>query len=183
MKTVKVLIWGFGAMGSTMGRMCAGISGLEISGVCDMAPERVGKSVGEALRQRDAADASEDEKAGGGSRNAYPAYLENVLIGNDIDRVIQESGADVALLATDSFVQKALPKIEKLVRKGLDVVSTAEEMAYPWISHPEESAQMDRLARKHKVSILGTGINPGFVMDLLVVMLSRRLSLGDGGTG
>jgi 2,4-diaminopentanoate dehydrogenase len=170
-KTVKVLIWGFGAMGSTMGRMCAGISGLEISGVCDMAPARVGKSVAEALRQRDAAEA-DGEETGSGGRNAYPAYLENVLIGDDIDRVIQESGADVALLATDSFVQKALPKIEKLVRKGLDVVSTAEEMAYPWISHPEESAQMDRLARKHKVSILGTGINPGFVMDLLVVMLS-----------
>lgn len=173
MKTVKVLIWGFGAMGSTMGRMCAGIGGLEISGVCDMAPERVGKSVAEVLRQRDAAEA--DEAAGAAAeagRGSYPAYLEEVLIGDDIDRVIQESGADVALLATDSFVQKALPKIEKLVRKGINVVSTAEEMAYPWISHPEESAQMDRLARKHKVSILGTGINPGFVMDLLVVMLS-----------
>ncbi len=166
MDTIKVLIWGFGAMGSTMGRMCAGINGLEISGVCDMAPERVGKSVAAALKERDAA---ETEASGG---DAYPAYLEHVIIGDDIDRVIQESGAEIALLATDSFVEKALPKIEKLVRKGLNVVSTAEEMAYPWISHPEESAQMNRLARKHNVAILGTGINPGFVMDLLVVMLS-----------
>src|SRR6056297_2131607 len=166
MDTIKVLIWGFGAMGSTMGRMCAGINGLEISGVCDMAPERVGKSVAAALKERDAA---ETEASGG---DAYPAYLEHVIIGDDIDRVIQESGAEIALLATDSFVDTALPKIEKLVRKGLNVVSTAEEMAYPWLSHPEESAQMNRLARKHNVSILGTGINPGFVMDLLVVMLS-----------
>ena len=164
MKTVKVLIWGFGAMGSTMGRMCARINGLEISGVCDMAPDRLGKSVAEVLRQRDAAEGSASEE--------YPAYLEQLVIGDDIDRVIQESGADIALLATDSFVEKAVPKIEKLVRKGINVVSTAEEMAYPWISHPEISAQMDRLGRKHGVSILGTGINPGFVMDLLVVMLS-----------
>ncbi len=171
MKTVKVLLWGFGAMGSTMGRMCAGISGLQISGVCDMAPERVGKSVAEALRQRDAAEA-EGDKTGVTGSSAYPAYLEDVLIGDDINRVIQQSGADIALLATDSFVEKALPKIEKLVKKGINVVSTAEEMAYPWISHPEGSAKMDRLARKHGVSILGSGINPGFVMDLLVVMLS-----------
>src|SRR6056297_116667 len=164
MKTVKVLIWGFGAMGSTMGRMWACINGLEISGVCDMAPDRLGKSVAEVLRQRDAAEGSAPEE--------YPAYLEQVVIGEDINRVIQESGADIALLATDSFVEKAVPKIEKLVRKGINVVSTAEEMAYPWISHPEISAQMDRLGRKHGVSILGSGINPGFVMDLLVVMLS-----------
>src|SRR6056297_2700177 len=142
MKTVKVLIWGFGAMGSTMGRMCAGIKGLEISGVCDMAPDRLGKSAVEALRQRDEAE--------GNAAGEYPAYLEKVLIDDDIDRVVESADADIALLATDSFVEKAAPKIEKLVRKGINVVSTAEEMAYPWISHPAISAQMDRLGRKHR---------------------------------
>ncbi len=164
MNRVKVLIWGFGAMGSTMGRMCAGIKGLEIVGVCDMAPDRVGKSAAEVLRQRDEVEASTDEE--------YPAYLEQVIIDDGIDRVIRESGADIALLATDSFVEKAFPKIEKLIQAGLNVISTAEEMAYPWSSHPELSRRIDETAEKKGVSVLGTGINPGFVMDLLVIMLT-----------
>ncbi len=160
MNTIKVLIWGFGAMGSTMGQMCAGINGVKISGVCDNSPDRAGRSAADVLRVREE------------TSSHLPEYLERVIIGEDIDTVIEESGADIALLATDSFVDKALPKIKKLVQKEINVISTAEEMAYPWISHPEASAEMDRLGREHGVSILGTGINPGFVMDLLVVMLS-----------
>ena len=48
----------------------------------------------------------------------------------------------------------------------------AEKLAYPWASDPERADMFDRLAKEHKVSILGTGINPGFMLDALIVMWS-----------
>lgn len=52
------------------------------------------------------------------------------------------------------------------------MITIAEEMAYPFYSHPEESEIINSIALKNGVSILGTGINPGFVLDLLIVTLS-----------
>mgnify|MGYP000872149448 CR=1 FL=1 len=54
----------------------------------------------------------------------------------------------------------------------MDVITTAEEMCYPKVLDPEISEEMDRIAKENRVSILGTGANPGFIMDLIVIALT-----------
>ena len=86
--------------------------------------------------------------------------------------MLKEKAADVVLLCTDSFTKDAFPRIKKIVEKKINVVSSAEEMAYPQAQSPELAAEIDRLAKENGVSVLGTGINPGLIMDLLVVTMT-----------
>ena len=153
MKNIKVIIWGFGAMGSGMAEMLLNKKGVEIVGVCDRHPERLGKNLYEffGFKQKDRQD---------------------VIIDDDIAAVVKDSGADIALLATDSFTAKAFPKIKFLLENKINVISTAEEMSYPKVSEPELTIKMNDIARENGVTVLGTGINPGLIMDLLVVALT-----------
>lgn len=153
MENVKVLIWGFGAMGSGMATMLLKKKGVEIVGVCDAHPDRVNKNFKEVI-------------------NATDSKHADIIISDDIDSLIKSTKADVALLATDSFTKSAYDKIVKLLEAKINVVSTAEEMAYPYVNQPELAKKMDEIAKANGVSVLGTGINPGLIMDLLVVCLS-----------
>ncbi|MFP4478944.1 MAG: 2,4-diaminopentanoate dehydrogenase [Candidatus Izemoplasmatales bacterium] len=150
---VKVIVWGFGAMGSGMAKMILNKEGFDIVGVCDLYEGYVGKSMFDILDVENTQD-------------------HDVVISNDIDQILSENEVDIVLLATDSFTEGAFPKIKKIVEKGINVISTAEEMAYPLANEPELTKEMDALAKKHKVTILGTGVNPGMMMDLLAVCIS-----------
>lgn len=153
MENVKVVIWGFGAMGSGMAEMLLKKKGVEIVGVCDRNEARVNKSMYEVL---------------GVERGDRP----EVIIKENIEDVITEKFADVVLLATDSFTKNAFDKIKYCLEKKINVISTAEEMAYPMAQSPELSKEMDKIAKENGVTVLGTGINPGFIMDLLVIALT-----------
>ncbi|MDR2168376.1 MAG: NADP-binding protein [Clostridiales bacterium] len=155
MNNVKVAIWGFGAMGQGMARALLGKVGVEISGICCRNVGRQGKTMYEIL----------------GMKGEQP----DVPIINDIDKVVPEKSCDVVLLCTDSFTAAAAPKIIDLVNKGVNVITIAEEMAWPAAGQPELAAKIDEAARKNGVSVLGTGINPGMVMDLLAVVLSAAM--------
>ncbi|RCW41707.1 MULTISPECIES: 2,4-diaminopentanoate dehydrogenase [unclassified Halanaerobium] len=153
MENIKVLIWGFGEMGSGMAKMLLKKKGVDIVGVCDSDPNKVSKSIYEVL----------DVKQGDNPE---------VIIKDDIELIIEETEADVALIATDSFVKKAYDKIVLCLKNKLNVISTAEEMAYPQAQSPELAQKLDDIAKKNNVSLLGTGINPGLIMDLLVILLT-----------
>ena len=153
MENVRVAIWGFGAMGSGIARMLLGKKGVEITGVCDMWDKLNGMSIFERL---------------GVERGDH----KDVLISNDINTVIYKGAADVAIVATDSFVPAVFPKLKFVLENGINVVTTAEEMSYPKAQHPELAAELDRIAKENGVSVLGTGINPGLMMDLLAICLS-----------
>jgi len=150
---VKVIIWGFGAMGSGMAKMILQKQGFEIVGVCDLFEGYQDKNIFDILHL---------------DQNDHPT----VKVSKDIDDILKQNDCDVLLLATDSFTHKAFPKIKKIVEKGINVISTAEEMAYPMANEPKLSEEMDRLAKENGVSILGTGVNPGMMMDLLAVCMS-----------
>ncbi|QVK19111.1 NADP-binding protein [Mycoplasmatota bacterium] len=150
---VRVAIWGFGAMGSGMARMILKKTGFEIVGVCDKNQNYVGKNIFTILDM---------------PQKDHPS----VLVNDNIDEVVSEKSCDVALLATDSFTKNAFPKIKLLLNKKVNVISTAEEMAYPQAQSPELASEMDRIAKENGVTVLGTGINPGMMMDLLVVCLT-----------
>ncbi|MDH6197764.1 hypothetical protein M2272_004420 [Mycobacterium frederiksbergense] len=121
-------------------------------------------------------------------RGWHPTGAVSHQVGEDIGGVLgldriglgvtAEPPSDLAdstqlcVIATNSHVEQCLPQILWAVEHGLDVICSAEQLAYPWESEPELSAQIDRAARRNDVSVLGTGINPGFIMDVLPICLS-----------
>lgn len=153
MENVKVAIWGFGAMGSGVAKVLLAKKGVDIVGVCDIHPARVGKSIFEVLgvEKGDRAD---------------------VIVNPKIEEVAFNKNCDICVIATDSFTKKAFPKIKYVLEQGINVVSTAEEMSYPQAQQPELARELDRIAKENGVTVLGTGINPGLMMDLLAICLT-----------
>ncbi|MDD3123773.1 MAG: 2,4-diaminopentanoate dehydrogenase [Candidatus Izemoplasmatales bacterium] len=149
---VKVVIWGFGAMGSGMARMILNKQGFDIVGICDMYDKLVGKSMYEVLN--------------------IDVQNHDVKISNNIETLIESTKPEIVLLATDSYTNAAFPKIKFLVEHGCNVISTAEEMAYPYAKEPILSKELNDLAKRNNVTILGTGVNPGMMMDLLAITLT-----------
>lgn len=149
---VKVALWGFGAMGSGMAKMILKKQGFEIVGVCDRNPDFIGRTLEDVLQMK--------------------TNQPEVVIKANIEEVVDYESCDIVLLATDSFTDKAYEKIKYLLELKLNVISTAEEMAYPCAKNPQLSKRMDELAKKNGVTVLGTGVNPGMMMDLLVVFLT-----------
>lgn len=74
------------------------------------------------------------------------------------------------LLATSSRVEAVASQLEEAFRAGIHVVSTCEELAYPWLYHPEVADRLDAAARRASVCAVGTGVNPGFVLDRLLAV-------------
>lgn len=157
MENIKIVIWGFGAMGKGMADMLLTKKGVEITGVCDLHPDLIGKSIFNVLEEN-----QNDHK--------------DVIVSNDIDSLLNKENCDLVLLCTDSFTKKAFPKMKKVLEAGINCISTAEEMAYPKAQEPELAAELDKIAKQNGVTLLGTGINPGFIMDLLVIALSGTMT-------
>jgi len=131
--------------------------GIEIIGVCDINPNIVGKSIFDVL-------------------NAKKTQSNDVVINKSIEEAIKPKSCDVCILATDSFTAKSFAKMETLLNLGVNVITTAEEMSYPMAQEPELSQKLDKIAKTNGVSVLGTGINPGLVMDLLAICLSGAMT-------
>jgi len=147
-ENVRVIIWGLGAMGGGMADMLLKKKGVEIVGAVGRGA-KIGKSMYDYIKT---------EK---GSK-------KDVIIGSYED-VIKEKAADVVLICTDSFTKGVFDKIKYCLEKKINVISSAEQMAYPKAAEPELTKQLDEIAKANGVTVLGTGINPGLIMDLLVV--------------
>ena len=152
-QNVRVAIWGFGAMGSGMAKMLATKKGVEIVAVCDMHPDRIEKDIYDVL-------------------GIERGDRKSVIINPNVEEIIKEGAADICLVATDSYTAKAFPKLKYVMEQKINVISTAEEMAYPKAQEPELTVELDKIAKANGVSVLGTGINPGLIMDLLVTVLT-----------
>lgn len=151
MQNIKVIIWGLGAMGGGMADMLLKKKGVEIVGVIDIGA-KLGKSMFDYIKTE---------------RGDRP----DVLIQSE-DDLLKEKAADIVILCTNSFTKDAFPKIKKVVENKMNVVSSAEEMSYPQAQSPDLAKEIDRLAKENGVSVLGTGINPGLIMDLLVILMT-----------
>jgi 4-hydroxy-tetrahydrodipicolinate reductase len=95
-----------------------------------------------------------------------------LAVRSDLVSLVKSARPDVAIQATCSRLDDGIGELETLLASGVNVVSIAEEMAWPRARSPELAARIDGLARTSAVSVLGTGINPGFVLDLLVIALT-----------
>jgi 4-hydroxy-tetrahydrodipicolinate reductase len=151
MQNVKVIIWGLGAMGSGMAEMLLKKKGVDIVGV-------VGRSDKEDRSMYDFLSIKRGNRP-------------DVIIGSP-EKVITEKAADVVLLCTDSFTAKAFERIQFILEKKINCITSAEEMSYPMAQEPELAEKIDGIAKANGVSVLGTGINPGLIMDLLVILMT-----------
>jgi 4-hydroxy-tetrahydrodipicolinate reductase len=148
---IRILTLGTGHMGAGIIRAILETSRLELVGVWARRPERAGLDVGHAI----------------GLGRAL-----GLRIGSELAGVVAETQPDVAIHATCSRLSDAVPELDRLLEAGVSVVSIAEELAWPAAVSPEEAARLDALARARGAALLGTGVNPGFVLDLLPVVLS-----------
>lgn len=150
---VRVILWGLGAMGSGIARMLLSKKGFTITGVLEIDPTKVGKRLYEVLEMEPTAD-------------------NQTVISNKPEKIIKKNAAEIAIISTSSLVKQVFPLIKMIVNAGIHVITTAEEMAYPKAANPDLTAEIDSLAKTNNVTILGTGINPGFIMDYLVIALT-----------
>jgi 4-hydroxy-tetrahydrodipicolinate reductase len=148
---IRVLILGTGQMGSGIARHVLDTPGLELVGAYGKRRERSGTDVGRAIGlERDL----------------------GLAVEADLPALAERTRPDVAVQATCSRLDDAWPEIAILLRQGVSVVSIAEEMAFPACRSPAIAAEMHALALANGTAVVGTGINPGFVLDLLVVTLT-----------
>lgn len=151
MRKVKVALYGVGAVGTLIAKYLLQKEGIKIVGAIDIAEDKVGKDLGEVLGL--------NRKLG-------------VEVSDNIDSVLSKVKADIAVHATSSFLKDTYPQIASVVKHGVNVVSTCEELSYPYLTEPKLATELDALAKKNHVTVLGTGINPGFLMDTLVITLT-----------
>ena len=149
MENVKVIIWGLGAMGGGIADMLLKKKGVDIVGVAGRGA-KIGKSMFDYIKT---------------PRGDRP----DVLISKPED-IIKPGAADIVMLCTDSFTKDAFPRMKFILEQGINCITSAEEMAYPKAQNPELAEELDKIAKANGVSILGTGINPGLIMDLLVLI-------------
>ncbi len=88
-----------------------------------------------------------------------------VSISDNAEKVLSETRADVVFLTTSSSPEVIYPQLKQCVTAGANVISTCEELAYPYRKIPQLSVEIDKIAKANNVTILATGVNPGFLMD------------------
>ncbi len=150
---IKIAVIGMGPIGIAAAKMLQRDQGFALTGLVDIDSAKRGKRLIELDPQADADD---------------------VAVVSDIDDL--KDKPDVAILSTASYFDRIAPTLRQLMRHGIHVSSSCEEMAWPWFRHPHLSDVINEEAKKAGITIVGTGVNPGFVMDLLPVVLSSMLS-------
>src|SRR5207237_3109188 len=99
------------------------------------------------------------------------APAPDVIVTSEAGPALRKAQGGVLLHATGSRLDGVEGELAEGWSAGLSVVSTCEELSYPWLRHPEIAERLDKLAQKRKLAVLGTGVNPGFVMDRLPATL------------
>ncbi len=148
---IQVIQYGLGPIGSAIARHVVERAGLELIGGVDIDPVKVGQDVGEAIGL---------------------GHSLGFAVAGKLDQVLAQTEADLVLHATSSYFDLFKPQIIEILESGLDVVSTAEELSFPWLTYPEEAAEIDGVAKRAGKTVLATGVNPGFVMDSLPLNLT-----------
>ena len=151
MNPIRVIQYGLGPIGCASAQALLEKKGLALVGAVDIAPEKAGKDLASILGMR-------------GSLG--------IRIDSSASELFRRVKADIVVHTTRSYFEDVYPQLAGAAAAGLSVVSSTEELLYPRLRNPVLSARLDRLARRHGSTILGTGVNPGFVMDTLALVLS-----------
>jgi len=95
-----------------------------------------------------------------------------ITVSSNLDDAIRGRQPEVAIVTTVSSVVAFERQILELAKAKLHIVSTCEELFYPWQTQPELSSRIDEICRENGVACLGTGVNPGYLMDFLPTVLT-----------
>ncbi len=148
---IRVIHFGLGPIGAAVVRQVADRKGFKIVGAVDIDPAKTGRDLGEVTRL---------------------GRKLKVTVSDNARKAIKAAKPDVAVLCTKSSLKQVLPQIEAILQMRVPIVSTTEELAYPTKGNMRYARAIHAMAKKYKVAVLGTGVNPGFVMDALPIMLT-----------
>jgi 4-hydroxy-tetrahydrodipicolinate reductase len=151
MKNIRVLHFGLGPIGAAIVKQVAQRPGFKIVGAVDIDPAKEGRDLADVV----------------GLKSRV-----NVKIVGDGRKAIKSAKPDVVVLCTSSSIKNVMPQIETILKSKVPIISTTEELAYPGYTHIRQARQIHALAKKAKVAVLGTGVNPGFAMDALPIALT-----------
>lgn len=161
-RTLKVAIAGLGPVGQAVARAVLDTPTLKLVAATDTAALLAGKDVGAIL--------------------GLPRRVR-VKVEPEPQRMLRKLRADVAFVCTSSLLKDTKPQIAALISRKVNVLTTCEELSWPLPSRVSAVRELDRLAKRKKVSVLATGVNPGFAMDVLALTLTapcarvRRVSV------
>ena len=148
---INIVLSGLGPIGIRTIQYILNREDLNLVGAIDINPDLQGKLVSEIVN----CETEQDLKVSG--------TIEEISNHHDIDVAVVTTSSDLIDLSTQSQI---------FLSHGINVVSSCEELAFPWITNPKVSQEMDQIAKENGVSVLGTGINPGFLMDTLPMMMT-----------
>jgi 4-hydroxy-tetrahydrodipicolinate reductase len=148
---IRVLHYGLGPIGAAVVRQIAARRGFRTVGAVDIDPAKVGRDLGEV---------------------ANVGRALSVKVSSDPKKAIKAGKPDVVVLCTQSSMKKVLPQAETILKLKVPIVSTTEELAYPTAANMRYARALHQMAKKAKVAVLGTGVNPGFTMDALPITLT-----------
>src|SRR5262245_29607255 len=143
MRPIKTLHYGLGPIGSAIVNQVARRPGLKIVGAVDIDSAKVDRDLGDVV--------------------GLPKRL-GVRVSSDPIKTLKASKADVVVHCTSSSIKKVMPQLEGILKTRTPIVSTTEELAYPSYTHIRQARQIDSWARKAKVGVVATGVNPGYAM-------------------
>ncbi len=142
---------GLGPIGAAVARQLAARKGFRIVAAVYIDPNKIGRDMGEV---------------------AELGSPLRIKVSGDLRKTAKAARPDVAVICTSSSLKSVMPQLAELLKLRLPVVSTTEELAYPAARNRRLAKQLDQMARKAKVAVLGTGVNPGFTMDALPIALT-----------
>jgi len=141
---------GLGPIGNKVTQFLAEKAGIEIVGAIDADPAKAGQDIGVLA--------------------GLPAL--GVKVTADMKAVLGGKDVDIVILTTTSSLVKTADQLAELLPYGVNVISSCEELSYPWLTNPGLAGKIDKLARENNVAVLATGVNPGFLMDYLPVVMT-----------
>jgi 4-hydroxy-tetrahydrodipicolinate reductase len=150
-KKIRAIQYGVGPIGASIAKLLREKAAIEICGAIDTDPAKVGRDLGEVVGASDAP--------------------WGVKVSADAKDVLGQA-ADVVMHTTSSSLAKVMDQLTACLEAESCVVSTCEELSYPYRTHPDLAEKLDKVAKDWGVAIVGTGVNPGFVMDKLIVTLA-----------
>jgi hypothetical protein len=151
MNPIRVVQFGLGPIGQDSVKALLQKPGLELVGGIDIDPQKVGKDIGEICGL---------EKRLG------------LAVRGDAGAALADWRPQVAVHTTLSFLDRIEDQLATIIQAGAHVVSSSEELFYPFQRDPAFCQRIDTLAKQHRVAVIGTGVNPGFSMDILPLCLS-----------
>ncbi len=144
MSEVRVIVYGIGAVGRDLVIPLLK-KGVKIVGAIDVNPDLVGRDLGDIV--------------------GWESPI-GVKVSDDTDRVVEESGADVALLCMSTDLTVMRPHFERCLKQGINIVTATDGVGYPWRIAPDMARELDALAKENGVSLLSSGWQDPYTIHL-----------------